>query len=220
MKYDLAIFDLDGTILDTLDDLTDSVNVALRKNALPARTRHEIRGFVGNGMRLLVTRSVYGCDAPAMPNTALLERVHADFTAHYQAHCKDKTKPYPHIIDVLCTLRAAGVKTAVISNKADYGVQLLIGEYFPGLFTLAAGERDGIAKKPAPDAIFAVARTLGISMDRTVYIGDSEVDVQTAQNAGIPCLSVAWGFKTTAFLRAHGATTIISGPQELVGHIV
>lgn len=219
-RYTLAIFDLDGTILDTLDDLADSVNIALCTNNLPARTKDEVRGFVGNGIRLLITRSVYGCDEPSAPDTTLLNRVHADFTAHYKQHCKDKTKPYPQIADVLQALRAAGVKTAVISNKADYGVQLLVAEYFPGLFDFAAGEREGIRRKPAPDALFEAARALNTDIRCAVYIGDSEVDIQTAQNAGIPCLSVIWGFKTAAFLRAHGATQIVSEPRALVEQII
>ena len=210
MKYQLAIFDLDGTILDTLEDLWTSGCYALRSNGLPERTIDEVRSFVGNGIRNYMRRAV-----PEGSSEELLDRVHADFTAHYAEHCADHTQPYAGIPELLTALRSAGMKTAVVSNKADYGVQTLIGDYFPGMFDHAVGEREGVRRKPAPDAVLTVLDALSVPREQAVYIGDSDVDIETARNAGMPCISVDWGFRSTKFLIDHGAKLIVSTPSEL-----
>lgn len=235
----LAIFDLDGTILDTLSDLASSVNHALAEHNLSPRTIDEVRLFVGNGIGNLIVRAVCAATAThciermTAPSGAtaeeavlvctpaddallpLIKAVHHSFTAHYSEHCADATAPYAGIPELLSALRAKGVQTAVVSNKADYGVQTLIARYFPGLFDYALGERDGIRRKPAPDSVLAVMQQFGVSADETVYIGDSDVDIATARNAGIRCQSVTWGFRDEAFLRANGATHIAHSPTEL-----
>ena len=205
-----AVFDLDGTILDTLDDLSDSLAAVLRRAGLPERTREETRRFVGNGIRLLIERAV-----PEGTEQNKTDAVYADFLSYYGAHCAEKTAPYPGIAEMLRALRSAGIRTAVVSNKADGPVKTLVARYFPALFDAAVGEREGIRRKPAPDALFEVIRLLGVSPDGTVYVGDSDVDIETAKNAGIPCLSVAWGFRSRDFLFRHGATVLIERPEEL-----
>ena len=210
MQYQLAIFDLDGTILDTLEDLYLAVNAALREEALPERTLDEVRRFVGNGIGKLIERAV-----PAGAPAETVERVHAAFTAYYARHCADHTKPYEGIGQLLAALRAAGLQTAVVSNKADYAVQTLCEDYFPGLFDAVAGEREGVRRKPAPDAVNAVLAALSVPREQAVYIGDSDVDIETAQNAGMPCISVDWGFRSREFLTEHGAQCILSSPTEL-----
>ncbi len=211
VRYQLVIFDLDGTILDTLEDLADSVNFALVQWGYPQRTLNEVRCFVGNGIRKLMERAVpEGTDVPA------IDRVHQTFTEHYKVHCADKTKPYAGIMELLKTLRDAGVKTAVVSNKADYGVQELCSQYFPGMFDFAVGERTGILRKPAPDSVNEVLRTLQVDRRDAVYIGDSEVDVETAVNAGMDHIIVTWGFRERGFLAERGAKRFVDAPQEIV----
>ncbi|MBR4319114.1 MAG: HAD family hydrolase [Oscillospiraceae bacterium] len=211
MKYKLLIFDLDGTILDTLEDLYFSMNDALKKNGFPERSIDEIRQFVGNGIKKLNERAV-----PAGTSELQLNQVYQDFTEHYEKHCADHTKPYAGIPEVLQKFREMGLKTAVVSNKADYAVQILCNDYFPALFDAVAGEKKGIKRKPAPDAVQAVLNTLQIPKEQALYIGDSDVDIETARNAGIPCISVEWGFRDKAFLLEHGAQKLISQPEELL----
>ena len=208
--YKLAVFDMDGTILDTLEDLKDSTNFALEKCGYPTRSYDEVRRFVGNGIRKLIERAV-----PEGLTTEQIDRVHEVFTEHYKVHCADKTKAYDGIKPLLEKLRASGVKTAVVSNKADYGVQELCKEYFDGLFDYAVGEREGIRRKPAPDAVNAALRVLGIDKSEAVYIGDSDVDFETAKNAELPCISVLWGFRDEEFLREKGATLFVRDPAEI-----
>lgn len=208
--YKLAVFDMDGTILDTLEDLKDSTNFALEKCGYPTRTYDEVRRFVGNGIRKLIERAV-----PEGLTVEQIDRVHEVFTEHYKVHCADKTKAYEGIKPLLEKLRASGVKTAVVSNKADYGVQELCKEYFDGLFDYAVGEREGIRRKPAPDAVNEALRVLGMSKSEAVYIGDSDVDFETAKNAELPCISVLWGFRDEEFLREKGATLFVRDPAEI-----
>ena len=151
MKYQLAIFDMDGTILNTIADLADRVNYALSCSNYPTRTLDEDRNYVGNGIRKLIERAV-----PAGTSPEELEQVYADFTAYYPKHCYDKTKPYSGIIETIQNLRKQGIKTAVVSNKADYAVQILDEKYFPGLLDMGEGEREGIARKPHADMVYAV----------------------------------------------------------------
>lgn len=212
MSYKLAIFDLDGTVLDTLEDLYNSCNVALDSCGHPSRTFEEIRSFVGNGIRNLMERIV-----PTGTPVAEIDRVHAAFTAHYTVHSADKTAPYEGVLQLLADLRAAGVKTAVVSNKAHAATVPLCAHYFPGLFDVIAGEREseGIPKKPAPDGVFDILKTLGMAAADAVYIGDSEVDVATARNAGLDGIFVTWGFRSVPQLRKAGAKTIVDAPEAV-----
>lgn len=209
--YRTVIFDLDGTLLNTLDDLTASVNFALATFALPTRTKEEIRSFVGNGIAMLISRAI-GYDHPNF------SEILQTFREHYGVHCKDQTKEYDGITSLLVELKARGVQTAVVSNKADFAVKTLSKEYFPNLLQEAVGENEaaGIAKKPAPDSLLAVMKNLNAEKGTTVYIGDSEVDIQTAKNAGVDCISVVWGFKDEAFLKKNGAKTFVKEPQEIL----
>lgn len=210
MKYKYVLFDLDGTILDTLDDLADATNAALRECGYPERTRDEVRMFVGNGIRKLIERAV-----PTGTSEEDIVRTHEAFTAYYSVHCKDKTKPYDGILELVRTLKQNGIASAVISNKADYAVKALCEEYFEGLFELSVGEREGIRKKPAPDSVFEAMRVMGAEKNETVYIGDSDVDVMTAENAGIDCIGVSYGFRGREFLQQHGAKVIADTVAEL-----
>lgn len=210
--YQTAVFDLDGTLLNTLEDLHLSTNVALAEHGLPARSLEEVRRFVGNGIRKLVERAV-----PAGTGAAEQEAVYEDFCAHYAAHCEDHTGPYPGILELLARLRAAGVRLAVVSNKGDFAVQELVTRQFPGAFDAILGENEaaGIRKKPAPDMVEAALARMGADRDGMVYIGDSEVDVQTAASVGCPCISCTWGFRSVDDLLAAGATTFVNTPAEL-----
>lgn len=210
MKYKLAVFDMDGTTLNTLDDLAGSLNYALRQCGFPERTVDEVRNFVGNGVRLLVERGV-----PADCPEDKTEQVYEHFSRHYMVHCCDSTKPYDGILDVLADLRENGVLTAVVSNKPDKAVKELCARYFDNLFLVAVGEREGVRKKPCPDSVNEVLKQLGVQKEEAVYIGDSEVDIMTAGNAGMDCISVEWGFKDRAFLEENGAGIIVSAPAGL-----
>ena len=207
----IAIFDLDGTILNTLEDLADSTNYALKTCGYPERTMDEVRQFVGNGIRKLMERAV-----PEGTPVEEIDRVHETFTAHYKVHCADKTRPYDGIMELLQNLKKDGCKLAVVSNKADYGVQELCKQYFDGIFDFAVGEREGIRKKPAPDSVNEVLKTLGCSRDRAVYIGDSDVDIQTAANAQMDHIIVEWGFRDVPFLIAKGAKVLVEKPEEIL----
>lgn len=213
MKYRLAIFDLDGTILDTLDDLTNSANHALSVMGMPLRTIDEIRSFVGNGIPNLMKLIVpYGTDEKT------INEVHAEFTAHYKKHCADFTKPYEGIKELIEDLRYNGMMTAVVSNKADYAVKTLCEDYFKGLFDAAIGEQMPLyRKKPNPDLVYKVMKDLGVTADEAVYIGDSDVDIKTSKNAGIPCITVTWGFRDREFLLEQGAEIIAESMDELKG---
>ncbi len=210
MKYKIVIFDLDGTILDTLDDLAASTNAALEASGLKVRTRDEVRRFVGNGIRLLIERAV-----PSGTPVSTTDRVFEAFKAHYKQHCKDRTAPYEGVISLLNELRAKNIKAAVVSNKADFAVGELCRDYFPGLIDSAVGEREGIKRKPAPDSVLAVLRELGCEASDAVYVGDSDVDVETAANSGMECVSVTYGFRSREFLAEHGATTFADSVAEL-----
>ena len=212
MPYQTAIFDLDGTLLDTLEDLYRAVNHALRDHGLPLRTRDEICSFVGNGVELLVRRSL-----PMGYTEETASSVLSAFKTTYAAVCKDNTKPYEGILPLLSTLRERGIRIAVVSNKFDAATKALCAEYFGELVEVAVGERADIRKKPAPDTVFEALTALGASAAGAVYIGDSEVDIQTAKNCDMDCISVTWGFKDTDFLLANGAKTLAHTPDELLG---
>lgn len=210
MRYKLAIFDMDGTILNTIDDLAASLNYVLEKSGFPARTMDEVISFIGDGLRKLIERGV-----PEGTDSETVDKVLADFKEYYAVHCADKTAPYDGIIGLLENLRRNGCLTAVVSNKADDAVQELCRKYFDGLFDYAVGERSGILRKPAPDSVNEVLEKLNVSRENAVYIGDSDVDIKTAENAGMDSIIVEWGFRERDFLLKKGAKTIVSAAEEI-----
>lgn len=212
MKYRLVIFDMDGTLLYTLKDLTDGLNHALKKNGYPEKTMREVRSFVGNGIRNEVR-----CSLPAGTDENIQQKVYEDFSDYYNVHCGDHTGPYEGIPELLKKLRENNVLTAVVSNKGDYAVQELDQQYFNGLLDAGVGEREdeGIAKKPAPDTVNAVLRKLQVDRKDAVYVGDSEVDIETAKNAHMDCIIVDWGYRDHEDLVRDGAKVIVSSPEEL-----
>ena len=209
------LFDLDGTLLDTLEDLYLATNMALERHSLPPRTRDEVRLFVGNGVEMLILRAV-----PAGTDEETTLAVLADFKAIYAAICEDHTKPYDGILDMLTALRERGVRIAVVSNKFDAATKKLCAKYFGDLVEVAIGERAGVRKKPAPDTVLEALRELGVTADHAVYIGDSDVDIATAKNVGIPCISVTWGLRDKDFLIENGAKTLVDSPETLLGVII
>ena len=211
--YTTYIFDLDGTLLDTLDDLTASVNYALRTHGMPGHSTDDVRRFVGNGVRKLMERAVPdGADNP------LFEEAFATFRQHYMTHSLDTTRPYKGVPETLAALKARGCRLAVVSNKMMAATQSLCSHFFPDTIEVAIGEHEaeGIRKKPAPDTVIAALDALGVGKERAVYVGDSDVDIQTARNSGLPCISVLWGFRDRDFLKQHGAESFISTPSELI----
>lgn len=210
--YDNYIFDLDGTLLDTLNDLAASTNHALRQHGMPEHTTDEVRRMVGNGVAKLIERAVpQGLDNPDY------EQVLADFKTHYSVHSMDTTRPYPGIEELLHTLKQQGKRLAVVSNKFCTATEALCRHFFGDTIEVAIGESERIRKKPAPDAVIEAMRRLDAHKDNTVYVGDSEVDVATAHNSGLPCISVTWGFRDRALLTDHGATTFADSPMDIVG---
>lgn len=205
-----VIFDLDGTLLNTLEDLRTAVNLALRAEGYPERSLEEIRLAVGNGIRKLISRSV---PVGTMPETE--ERVFARFREEYQLHCSDTTAPYDGIPELLKRLRQDGCLLAVVSNKADFAVQKLAEQYFPDCFDAVLGETEGLARKPAPDMAEEVLRRLGVKKSDAVYVGDSEVDIVTARNTGIDCISVTWGFRDRKVLEEYGAVCFADNTEGL-----
>ena len=213
MTYNTYIFDLDGTLLDTLADLAASVNYALRTHGMPEHTINDVRRFVGNGVRKLMERAVP--DGASNPD---FEAAFATFRQHYMAHSLDTTRPYDGIPETLKALKAKGCHLAVVSNKMMAATQDLCRHFFPDTIEVAIGENEaeGIRKKPAPDTVIAALRQLGVGQEGAVYVGDSDVDLETARNSGLPCISVLWGFRDRDFLLQHGAETFISAPSELL----
>ncbi len=209
-SFHTAIFDLDGTLLDTLDDLAAAVNHALTAHGYPPRTREEVRLFVGNGVRVLMSRAT-----PGGENNPEFLQILADFRAYYETHTTCYTRPYPGLKELLATLLTAGVRVAVVSNKFDAAVRTLCDRFFGNLVALTVGEGASLPKKPAPDMLLHAIALLGVPGEGCVYIGDSEVDLQTARNAGLPCISVSWGFRTREELMAHGATCIAADARSL-----
>ena len=213
ITYSAYIFDLDGTLLDTLGDLAASVNYALRTHGMPEHTIDDVRRFVGNGVRKLMERAIP--DGASNPD---FEATFATFRQYYMAHSLDTTKPYDGILETLEALKAKGCHLAVVSNKMMAATQELCRHFFPDTIEVAIGENEaeGIRKKPAPDTVFAALRQLGVGQEGAVYVGDSDVDIETARNSGLPCISVLWGFRDRDFLLQHGAETFISNPSELL----
>lgn len=213
---DTIVFDLDGTLLNTLEDLTDSVNYVMRQYRLPEHTIEEIRTYVGNGAAKLIERAIpQGTDNPDY------DKIFALFREHYQAHCEEKTGPYDGVMDMLAELRQAGYRMAIVSNKPDGAVKLLFDKYFGKYVQAAVGEHPGAEKKPAPDMVIQALAELTSDVSHAVYVGDSEVDMQTAANVPMFCISVLWGFRTEEELRASGAVdkNMIRTPQELLPYL-
>ncbi len=209
-EYDNYIFDLDGTLLNTLDDLTASTNYAMREFGLPEHTKDHVRLMVGNGIRKLIERAIpQGTDNPNY------EEIYTTFINHYVEHSFDTTKPYDGIMDMFETLKKNGKKIAVVSNKYYKATEELCHHFFEEYVEVAIGESPQIRKKPAPDTVFEAMKRLGVGKEGSVYVGDSEVDVATARNSGLPCISVLWGFRDKKFLEDNGATTFIESPKEL-----
>ena len=209
-KYKTYIFDLDGTLLSTLADLAASTNYALRTHHMPERSLDEVRRFVGNGVKKLMERAI-----PDGLNNPLFEETFATFRQHYMQHHLDTTQPYPGIMQLLEQLKGEGKNIAVVSNKFYAATRELCRHFFGDLVPVAIGEREDIRKKPAPDTVIEALRELGVDKEGAVYIGDSDVDIMTAKNSGMPCVSVLWGFRDKEFLLEHGATTLISKPEEM-----
>ena len=218
MPHRTYIFDLDGTLLDTVGDLAASVNYALGTHGMPEHSLDDVRRFVGNGVRLLMERAV-----PEGAANPQFDAAFATFRQHYMAHSLDTTRPYDGIPETLAELRRRGCRLAVVSNKFMAATQELCRHFFHDTIEVAIGEHEaeGIRKKPAPDTVNEALRQLAVTGgDRVgldaVYVGDSDVDILTARNSGLPCISVLWGFRDRDFLLSHGATTFISSPSELL----
>lgn len=210
-QYDTYIFDLDGTLLSTLDDLAASTNYALRQHGMPEHTLDEVRWMVGNGVRLLIERAT-----PGGASNPQFDSVFATFRSHYVEHSLDTTRPYPGIMEMLTELKRRGRRIAVVSNKFYAATQELCRHFFGDTVEVAIGERENIRRKPAPDTVVEALRQLGVGPEGAVYVGDSEVDVATARNSGLPCISVLWGFRDRDFLTEHGAMTFITSPEEIL----
>lgn len=213
----LAVFDLDGTLLDTLSDLAGAANYALRELGMPLHEREAYKLCVGNGARVLMRRAL---PEEYRQDRQVLQKAFELFWEYYARHAQDETKPYPGIPELLRDLRALGVMLAVLSNKPDDSVQMLLPFYFPGVFGLAFGQREGIPHKPDPGAVFEILRHFGAAPGEAIYIGDSAVDIETGKNAGLYTVGVSWGFRTKGELINAGADVIIDKPAELIKIIV
>lgn len=227
MGKNTIIWDLDGTLMDTLEDLKNAVNHALRTNGMEERTLNEVRQFVGNGVRRLMELAVPESMEKGQRNPELFEKVFADFKSYYVEHCQDNTGLYDGIADALKALRKKGIRMAVVSNKLQQGVSELVNSQIHTVgkndtlrlcdyMDVSIGERPQIARKPAPDMVLRALEELGEEKENAVYIGDSEVDIATARNAGLQCISVLWGFRDIAVLKAHGAEIFVKHPMEIV----
>lgn len=212
----IVIFDLDGTLLNTLDDLSDSTNYVLSKFGYPTRTIEEVRQFVGNGVAKLIERAI-----PDGKNNSNFEKCLSIFKENYAQNMYNKTAPYNGIIEMLSNLKSKGIKIAVVSNKFDLAVKELCKKYFEEFIDFAAGENEaqGIRKKPAPDTVISVLNEFNFAPEDAIYVGDSDVDIMTAKNSKMPCISVTWGFRDEKFLLKSGATILINAPSEIYNHL-
>lgn len=214
-RYTAAIFDLDGTLLNTLGDLCAAVNAGLNGHGYPSITVEQTRERVGNGIRSLMQRSL-----PEGVGDEVVDACLADFRAYYEAHLHDLTQPYEGIPALLGALHGLGIKTAVLSNKYDPASKRLIAHFFPGLVDLTFGERPGVPRKPDPSSVRETMSLLGVSPEETLYIGDSGVDMQTAKNAGLTAVGVTWGFRSRAVLAESGAELLADDPSQLLPYFV
>ena len=210
-KYKGVIFDLDGTLLNTLEDLMDSVNYGLKKYGMPERSLEEIRRFVGNGAQRLVSLAV----VEGTP-TAEQEKILAAFQERYAVHCNDKTDLYPGIRELLRELKKREFPMAIVSNKPQRGVDALHRIYFQDCLSTAIGARDGIRRKPSPDRVYEGLRCLGLKKEEAVFVGDSEVDIATARAAEMDCITVSWGFRTREEQEKAGAVVFVDRPEEII----
>ena len=207
----MIIFDLDGTLLDTAQDLHLSLNYALKTHNLSPTSKQETISMLGNGIDILVAKAI-----PNGKENPIFDNVFKTFKDYYSKHLNDNTAPYPQIIELLEHLKQQNIKTGIVSNKFDQGVKELHQKFFSHLIDYAQGVDENVQKKPSPDAIFAIINKLNAQNEKNIFIGDSEVDIQTAKNANIPCISVSWGFKTKEFLKENNASHIIDAPSELL----
>jgi len=217
MSYRAVLYDMDGTVLDTLEDLKNAVNAALAAFGRPVLTLEQVRSYVGNGSRRLIELAL-GSDAAQ----AEIDRMLAWYKPWYDAHCRILTRPYPGILPLMECLKSAGVRQAIVSNKPDSAVRALAADFFPGLAELAVGEREseGIRRKPWPDMLDAARSQMGLAREDCLYVGDSEVDILTAANAGLRCVSVTWGFRSREQLLAAGAETLVDTPESLAALVL
>ena len=209
MKYKTILFDMDGTVLYTLPDLCDSVNYALERFGYAPISLEQTRQYVGNASRRLIEQAAPGADGETV------DRILEFYKPWYAAHCSIKTRPYDGIPELLTRLHAEGHRIAIVSNKPDESVKELAEKFFPGVLETAVGESEGVRRKPWPDTAEAALKLMGESKDGAVYVGDSEVDILTARNAGLPCISVSWGFRSRETLMNAGASVIVDSPEEL-----
>ena len=213
-EAEAVIFDLDGTLLNTLGDLTDSVNTALEKYGLPICTTEEVQSFVGNGLRNLMLQAVE--EGEAFPQ---FEELFLFFKDYYRTHCNIKTAPYEGILELMKELKGRNIKMAIVSNKIDAGVKELNEKFFKEFTDVAIGERQDVNRKPAPDSLNEAIRVMGVEKEHVLYVGDSDVDILTARNADVRCVSVTWGFRDEKFLMENGAGVMISRPLELLEYL-
>lgn len=211
MKYSTVIFDLDGTLLDTIADLAGSANYALERMGYPTYSVDQVKSFVGNGVRRLMALCVP--DGEANPK---FEECFAIFNEHYDIHCRDNTRPYDGIMELLGELSRKEYKLAIVSNKPDAPVKALNDQWFGNYISVAIGEKPTVRKKPAPDTVLRAMEELASEKFETVYVGDSEVDLMTAKNAGVDCISVSWGFRSTESLLENGAAVIADRPSDIL----
>lgn len=211
MRYTTVIFDLDGTLLNTLEDIRDSVNHILAKYGFPTRTLEEIRRAVGNGSGVLLEKSL-----PEGRSTPGFDGLLKEYVTWYEGHNMIKTAPYEGVRELLGALAASEHKLAVVSNKPDANTKALVRKFFGVYVSVAIGERPGVRRKPAPDSVKAAMSELASCPFETVYVGDSEVDLATARASGLECLSVTWGFRAPEFLTESGAKTLVSRPRDIL----
>lgn len=214
MKYKAIVFDLDGTLTDTLYDLMLSTNYALSEMGWPERTLDEVRQFVGNGVRRLMEQAV-----PSDAEEMEFDMCFSIFQEHYVEHCQDHTALYPGIKELLDELKQRGYKMAIVSNKLQAGVDELYRTFFDGVIDVAIGERPDMKRKPCPDMVNAALKQMGVTAEEAIYVGDSEVDMATARNAGLPCISVLWGFRDQDYLKEIGAFRMVATPQEILEYV-
>ena len=213
MRYKLACFDLDGTLLDTLGGLTQSLNAARRMNNLEPQTEEQVRSFIGNGVTKLIERSLTA--DPGDYSEELKMRLLKDNVNYYNSHYLEKTRPYNGITEVVMRLKSEGMLIACVSNKNDEPVQKLIEHFFPGLFDYVSGSMEGVERKPSAEPVERCLNALGVEQSETVYIGDSDTDIMTAQNSGTDIISCTWGYRSREFLMENGAVCICTDPMDL-----
>lgn len=230
-RYKAIIFDMDGTLLDTLEDLADSMNHVLAMRGYPPKTLDEVRMLVGYGIEYfaagaLPKEALEQADEEAAAEGAesgretLVRSIVGDMRAYYQTHSDIKTHVYDGVMDMLTRLKEAGVRTAVLSNKPDPAVVKLSPQYFAGIFDIARGERRGIPRKPAPEPTLAIVREWGLSPEEVAYVGDGDTDILTAKNAGLDLIAVSWGYRGKAYLAERGAKVILDSPEEVAAYIL